>query len=79
MRKNIGIASNGSPSTVVTLCAYAQQGYAFGCVGLCMCAYICMWQKNWLFEVLPLENLSLVQHTARLLSLTATKGAYYAW
>ena len=28
---------------IVTLCAYAQQGYAFGCVGLCMCAYIYMY------------------------------------
>ena len=29
-------------------------------VGLCICLCIYMWQKNWLFEVLPLENLSLV-------------------
>ena len=55
----------------------------FGRVGLCMCAayiymYICG-QKNWLFVVLLLENLSLVQYTARLSSLTTTKGAYYAW
>ena len=28
---------------------------------------------EWLFEVLPLENISLVQSTARLLSLTAKK------
>ena len=31
----------------VTLCAYAQQGYAFGHVGLCICVYtIIMWPKN---------------------------------
>ena len=30
-------------------------------------------QKNWLFEVLPLENLSLVQSTARSLSLITKK------
>ena len=40
----------------------------FGRVGLCVC--ICG-QKNWLFEVLPIENLSLVQATARSSSLTA--------
>ena len=45
-------------------------GYAFGRVGLC----IIMWPKNWLFEVLLLENLSLVQSTARSSSLTAKKG-----
>ena len=27
--------------TIITLCAYAQQGYAFGRVGLCICVYIC--------------------------------------
>ena len=32
-----------------------------------------MWSKNWLFEVLLLENLPLVQSTAHLLSLTAKK------
>ena len=24
----------------VTLCVYAQQGYAFGHVGLCICVYV---------------------------------------
>ena len=51
---------------VFTLCAYAQQGYAFGRVGLCMyvciyiyvCVYICG-QKNGLFSALLLENLLL--------------------
>ena len=62
--------------TVVTLCVYAQQGCAFGRVGLCIYEY--MWPKNWLFEVLPLKNLSLVQTAACLLSLTAEKEAYYA-
>ena len=55
---------------------YAQQGYAFGRVCLCilrMCVY--MWPKNWLFEVLPLGNLLLVQSTARSSSLTTKKGA----
>ena len=47
---------------VITLCTYAQQGYAFGCVGLCtyvrICIYICR-QKNRLFNALLLENLLL--------------------
>ena len=34
--------------------------------------------KTWLFEVLQLENLSLVQSTAHSSSLTAKKEAYYA-
>ena len=48
---------------LITLCAYAQQGYAFGCVGLCflhtMYMYICILcrQKNRLFSALPFENL----------------------
>ena len=50
----------------------------FGHVSLCVCVCVYMWQKNWLFEVLPLENLSLVQSTACSSSLTAKKGAYYA-
>ena len=25
---------------LITLCVYAQQGYVFGCVGLCMYVYI---------------------------------------
>ena len=65
-------------NVLFTLCAYAQQGYAFValvCVYTCMC--ICG-QKNWLFEVLPLGNLTLVQSTARSSNLTAKKGAYYA-
>ena len=39
-----------------------------------VCVYACMLDnvaKNWLFEVLLLENLSLVQSIARPLSLTA--------
>ena len=64
--------------TVVTLRVYAQQGYAFGCISLCLCIYVYMWPKNWLFEVLPLENLLLVQTTACLSSLTAEKEAYCA-
>ena len=58
---------------------YVQQGYAFWSrwfVYIYM--YVYMWPKNWLFEVLPLENLSLVQSTARSSSLTAKNGAYYA-
>ena len=35
-----------------------------------------MWPKNWLFEVLPLGNLLLVESTAHSSSLTAKKGAY---
>ena len=45
---------------------YAQQDYAFSCVGLC--TYVCMYvyvyihvyfDKNRLFSALPLENLLL--------------------
>ena len=46
----------------VTLCAYAQQCYAFGRVGLCAYMYIYIYvcqQKNRLFSALPLENLLL--------------------
>ena len=46
--------------------------------GLSKLKALCMWPKNWLFEVLPLENLSMVQSTARSLNLTTKKGAYYA-
>ena len=46
--------------------------------GMYVCMYVCLWPKNWLFEVLPLENLSFVQSTAHSLSLTVKKGAYYA-
>ena len=28
---------------IFTLCAYAQQGYAFGCVRLYVCMYICIY------------------------------------
>ena len=28
---------------IVTLCAYAQQGYVFGHVGLCMYVCVCMY------------------------------------
>ena len=45
---------------VITLYVYAQQGYAFGCVSLCMYVCMYMWQKNWQFRVLPPENLPLV-------------------
>ena len=37
---------------MITLCTYAQQGYAFSLISLCMCVYV---TKNWLFEVLLLE------------------------
>ena len=40
---------------LATLCAYTQQGYAFGHVHL----YICMSTKNRLFSTLPLKNLLL--------------------
>ena len=47
---------------VITLCTYAQQGYAFGrvslCTYVCTCTYICR-QKNRLFSALPLKNLLL--------------------
>ena len=43
-------------SKLLPCAPYAQEGYAFGCVGLC----VYMWPKNCLFEVLPLENLSLL-------------------
>ena len=45
---------------IITLCAYAQQGYVFGCVGLCV--YVCVYvyvDKNGLFGVLPPKNLPL--------------------
>ena len=42
-------------------------------VYMCMCG-----KKNWLFEVLPLGKLPLVQSTACSSSFTAKKGAYYA-
>ena len=57
----------------VTLCAYAQQCYAFGRVGLraynIMYIYIYMYvnKKNRLFSALPLENLLLsVMHCLHL-------------
>ena len=28
---------------IITLCEYAQQGYEFGCVGLCKCACLYMY------------------------------------
>ena len=59
----------------ITLCAYAQQGYAFGCVGLCMCAR--MWPKTGCLGSYRLKNLLLVQFTACFLGLTAKKEAYY--
>ena len=30
-------------SVLITLCAYAQQDYAFGRVRLCICMYICIY------------------------------------
>ena len=53
---------------VITLCAYAQQGYAFDrvCLYIHVYIYICIFvyvhvcqQKNKLFSALPLENLLL--------------------
>ena len=44
---------------VVTLCTYAQQGYAFGHVGLCTYVYVYLLTKNTLFSALLLENLLL--------------------
>ena len=58
-------------SLMITLCMYAQQDYAFGIV----CVYVA---KKLAVEVLPIENLSLVQATARPSSLIAKKRAYYA-
>ena len=47
--------------SLITLCAYAQQGYAFGSVGLCM--YVCMYdtyiKKIDLFSALLFEKLLL--------------------
>ena len=72
-----GISKGSDKIPFFTLCAYAA--------GLCvwsrqfvyiyMCIH-CMWPKNWLFEVLPLGNLLLVESTAHSSSLTAKKGAY---
>ena len=31
------------PYSIITLCAYAQQGYVFGHVGLCMCVCMCVY------------------------------------
>ena len=59
----------------ITLCAYAQQGYAFGCVGLCMCAR--MWPKMGCLGSYRLKNLLLVQFTACSLGLMAKRKAYY--
>ena len=59
-------------NTIFILCVYAQWGYVFGCVGLCRCMYMC--PINWLFDVLLLENLSMVYSIACLLSLTTKKG-----
>ena len=50
-------------SLMITLCMYAQQDYAFGIV----CVYVA---KKLAVEVLPIENLSLVQATASLLCQT---------
>ena len=64
---------NALNNQLFTLCVYAQQGYV--CLVVSVCVYICIYvaKKTWLFEVLLLENLSLVQSTAHLLSLTAKK------
>ena len=46
------------------------------CLVASVCVYVCvcnMWPKNWLFEVLPLENFSLMQSTTCSSSLTAKK------
>ena len=48
---------------VVTLCTYAQQGYAFGRIRLYVCIFVYLYvcqQKNRLFSALPLENLSVI-------------------
>ena len=65
----------------ITLCAYVQQGYAFSHIGLCMCAYICICgQKSGYLRSYHLKISHWCNnYTARLSSLTAKKGAYYAW
>ena len=32
---------------IITLCAYEQQGYVFGCVGLC--TYICTYVRKYVY------------------------------
>ena len=34
------ITPHSNPPLIITLCAYVQQGYAFGHVGLCICIYV---------------------------------------
>ena len=45
---------------LITLCAYAQQGYVFGCIGLCMyvCIIVCIYVDK--KTGLPLEISPLV-------------------
>ena len=57
--------------TSFTLCTYAQQDYVWSRW------FVYIDGQNWLFEVLLLGNLSLVQSTARSSCLTTKKGAYY--
>ena len=54
------------------MCTYAQQGYVFGRIGLCMYVCIFVYVKNRLFSVLLLENLQLIVFYYFSLSLNAS-------
>ena len=47
-------ASKKNTYTLITLCTYAQQGYAFGPVGLCIC--VCVAKKTGCLRSYRLEN-----------------------
>ena len=50
-----------SEEQVITLCAYAQQGYAFGYVGLCM--YV----RIYLYIIMPMKKTGcLVPHCRKI-------------
>ena len=53
-----------------------QQGYEFGCV-VCLYTHV-YYDKKGLFGVLPLEKSPVSEFTARLSSLMAKNGVYYA-
>ena len=69
---------------IFTLCAYAQQGYVFGRVGLCM--YVCMygmyvcivWTKKRAVWGLTTEKFPVSVIYCSLVEFDGQKGAYYA-
>ena len=63
---------------VITLCVYAQQGYAFGRVGLCMYVCVYMWQKKSTCLVpYRSKNSYYVYYTTRSWNLNTSKVVFY--